>query len=533
MMFVDNLCVWISVISSILVCGVSGCGGKGTNIVEIKLVEVQRTPEEMANIPDEQRLMNHIMRGYEKAVRPVRNATTAVIIRMGLTLTQIFDMDEKNQVLVTNVWLDQEWVDEFLTWNPMMFNNITMLRIPCHKLWLPDIVLYNNAAEYTDGLMPANAMVASDGNVFWPVPTKLQSSCKVDVTYFPFDIQRCRLKFGSWTYDGYQVDITNRTTEVDLSNYVVNGEWELIRIKIVRNVVRYACCDEPFPDVTFYVTIRRRTLYYMYNVVFPCVMMSALTLLVFCLPPDSGEKIALGITVLLAFSVFMLAVAENLPETSEFVPLISIYLTIVMSLTSVSVIMTVFVLNLHHRGPDKRAIPGWLRKIFLGSYRHPSIFLSNNDRCFLNHCSSNEGNFMRNLSLKLTLENIAQELKDELSLDNGVGEPLSNDTHSQNTSQDRRDRAYPTLSGVSGEHSHGHSKQSNSRGKFTKSYEDILFSLTRILDKHEKEEKDYEVMQDWRRLAQTVDRILFCIFLAGTVISTLAILVIAPATQPV
>lgn len=54
-------------------------------------------------------------------------------------------------------------------------------------------------------------------------------------------------------------------------------------------------------------------------------MMSALTLLVFCLPPDSGEKIALGITVLLAFSVFMLAVAENLPETSEFVPLISEY----------------------------------------------------------------------------------------------------------------------------------------------------------------------------------------------------------------
>lgn len=70
----------------------------------------------------------------------------------------------------------------------------------------------------------------------------------------------------------------------------------------------------------------------MYNVVFPCVMMSALTLLVFCLPPDSGEKIALGITVLLAFSVFMLAVAENLPETSEFVPLISQWLQAVWPL---------------------------------------------------------------------------------------------------------------------------------------------------------------------------------------------------------
>ena len=182
-----------------------------------------------------------------------------------------------------------------------------------------------SAAEYTDGVMPANAMVKPTGTVFWPVPTKLQSSCKVDVTYFPFDDQRCKLKFGSWTYDGFQVDITNRSMEVDLVNYVVNGEWELLDVDIVRNVVTYPCCDEPFPDVTFYIHIRRRTLYYMYNVVFPCIMMSALTLLVFCLPPDSGEKIALGITVLLAFSVFMLAVAENLPETSEFVPLISKY----------------------------------------------------------------------------------------------------------------------------------------------------------------------------------------------------------------
>ena len=180
-----------------------------------------------------------------------------------------------------------------------------------------------SAAEYSDGQMPANAMVGFDGNVFWPVPTKLQSTCKVDVTYFPFDEQECKLKFGSWTYDGFQVDMTNRTAEVDLSNYVVNGEWELTNVEIKRNVVYYTCCIEPFPDVTFTVNIRRRILYYMYNVIFPCIMMSALTLLVFCLPPDSGEKITLGITVLLAFSVFMLTVAENLPETSEFVPLIS------------------------------------------------------------------------------------------------------------------------------------------------------------------------------------------------------------------
>ncbi len=45
--------------------------------------------------------------------------------------------------MTTNVWLDQEWHDELLTWNPDDFGGITRVRIPCDKIWLPDIVLYN------------------------------------------------------------------------------------------------------------------------------------------------------------------------------------------------------------------------------------------------------------------------------------------------------------------------------------------------------------------------------------------------------
>ena len=43
-------------------------------------------------LPAEQRLMRYLMRGYERSVRPVRNASDVVLIRMGLTMTQIFDM---------------------------------------------------------------------------------------------------------------------------------------------------------------------------------------------------------------------------------------------------------------------------------------------------------------------------------------------------------------------------------------------------------------------------------------------------------
>ncbi|KHJ92841.1 hypothetical protein OESDEN_07261, partial [Oesophagostomum dentatum] len=56
---------------------------------------------------DEQRLLYHLLKDYEKAVRPVRNASDTVTVRLGMTMTNIFDMDERNQVLTINVWLDQ------------------------------------------------------------------------------------------------------------------------------------------------------------------------------------------------------------------------------------------------------------------------------------------------------------------------------------------------------------------------------------------------------------------------------------------
>ena len=119
-----------------------------------------------------------------------------------------------------------------------------------------------------------------------------------------------------------QVDVTNRTSEADLGNYVNNGEWELLDLRIIRNNKIYACCPQPFPDVTFWFHLRRRTTYYTFNIIIPCIILSLLSMSSFLLPAPSGEKISLGLTVLLAFSVFMLLIAETMPATSEFVPLI-------------------------------------------------------------------------------------------------------------------------------------------------------------------------------------------------------------------
>lgn len=53
-----------------------------------------------------------------------------------------------------------------------------------------------------------------------------RSTCYIDVRWFPFDVQRCELKFGSWTYGGWSLDL--QMIEADVTGYVANGEWDLV-----------------------------------------------------------------------------------------------------------------------------------------------------------------------------------------------------------------------------------------------------------------------------------------------------------------
>ena len=110
----------------------------------------------------------------------------------------------------------------------------------------------------------------------------------------------CHIKFGSWTYSGLQVDLVNKSHTTDLTNYIKSGEWELKYVIVERNIQFYPCCpEEPYPDVIFYIHIRRRILYYLFNIILPCVWLSILSLIGFWLPPDTGEKITLGIRLVL------------------------------------------------------------------------------------------------------------------------------------------------------------------------------------------------------------------------------------------
>lgn len=73
------------------------------------------------------------------------------------------------------------------------------------RLTLRVILFIRSADGNFEVTLATKAMLHYSGRVEWKPPAIYKSSCEIDVEFFPFDEQTCVMKFGSWTYDGFQV----------------------------------------------------------------------------------------------------------------------------------------------------------------------------------------------------------------------------------------------------------------------------------------------------------------------------------------
>lgn len=315
---------------------------------------------------DEYRLVRDLMARYNKQVRPSLKSSEALNVSFGAALAQIIDVDEKNQIITTNLWINQGWIDPKLRWEPQKYGNVSVIRIPYDSIWLPDIVLYNSA-HITSESVSTNVIVTAQGNVTWLSMVIFKSSCDIDVKYFPFDTQNCALEFSSWTFDAYSLNLLIMgDKQGDLSNYMNSTEWHLVEYLQERQTVFFSCCEEPYIFIKNYIRMRRRPLFYVFNMVFPCLLITLVALLGFYMPSDSGEKISMGITTLLSMTVFLMIVADKMPPTSDDLPLIGLYYGITIAIVSFATAMTVLTLNIHHKGSRGHEMPAIVKKIFFG-----------------------------------------------------------------------------------------------------------------------------------------------------------------------
>ncbi|TRY67752.1 hypothetical protein TCAL_15812 [Tigriopus californicus] len=126
---------------------------------------------------EEERLVRDLFRGYNKLIRPVQNMTQKVEVAFGLAFIQLINVNEKNQIMKSNVWLRLVWNDYQLQWDEADYGGISVLRLPPDKVWKPDIVLFNNADGNYEVRYKSNVLIYPDGEVLWVPPAIYQNAC--------------------------------------------------------------------------------------------------------------------------------------------------------------------------------------------------------------------------------------------------------------------------------------------------------------------------------------------------------------------
>uniref|UniRef100_A0A286ZW99 Cholinergic receptor nicotinic gamma subunit n=1 Tax=Sus scrofa TaxID=9823 RepID=A0A286ZW99_PIG len=271
----------------------------------------------------EERLLGDLMHNYNPHLRPAEHDSDVVNVSLKLTLTNLISLNEREEALTTNVWIEMQWCDYRLRWDPSDYEGLWILRVPSAMVWRPDVVLENKSQTYSTNEINLQ-LSQEDGQTI------------------------------EWIF-------------IDPEAFTENGEWA-IRHRPAKMLLDEAAPAEEagHQKVVFYLLIQRKPLFYVINIIAPCVLISSVAVLIYFLPAKAGgQKCTVAINVLLAQTVFLFLVAKKVPETSQAVPLISKYLTFLLVVTILIVVNAVVVLNVSLRSPHTHSMAGGVRKVFL------------------------------------------------------------------------------------------------------------------------------------------------------------------------
>ncbi|XP_071096446.1 neuronal acetylcholine receptor subunit beta-3-like isoform X1 [Haliotis cracherodii] len=311
-------------------------------------------------------LIETVLGSYKKEMRPRCENASNVDVHMEMALRQVVTLSETKQILTSNAWIRLKWNDCRLRWNPAHFNGTDAIHVSYDRIWTPDVTLYDDTASGNNVALSErkfyNLAVTSEGNVSQFFPTILRSICSVDTTYFPFDLQQCPLEFGLWVYDDSMVTLSS-TEQGDVASYQENAEWFLTGVSAVTNPNIYT--NSVYTTIIYTVNIRRRPLFFLLTLFFPCCLICSISAVGFFLPPASGEKIGLEVTVFLSVTLFQFITLERLPPNSKPLPIICVYFMLVMIWASTSCFLAVVVLRVHLKGQQGWKVPPMVRSIFI------------------------------------------------------------------------------------------------------------------------------------------------------------------------
>ena len=147
-----------------------------------------------------------------------------------MKLIRLLYVEEKSQEVTSQAYFSMKWYNDYLKWDPKEFGNIQYLAVQPKEVWIPDIILKNNADANADEIQKGTdtVWIRYDGENLWYPKVTMQSSFKADVVDFPFDNQEFVFHFGSWSSGEDELRIERDNKSMVDTHYLEDAEWNLV-----------------------------------------------------------------------------------------------------------------------------------------------------------------------------------------------------------------------------------------------------------------------------------------------------------------
>lgn len=256
-------------------------------------------------------------------------------------------------MITLNVNFEITWCDDLLKWNTseqtcLRGRNRTQIFFTANEIWTPDIVAVNGpgrSVKENKSLYPI--LVICTGYVKWIYQDMLVSFCEINVKYFPFDRQYCSIHLQSTIYDTSQFTLRTLYNVVRLYKFITT-EWEISHATIEEIDLYNPYYARNFSTIRINIELERRSRFYVIKIICPFSIIAILALFSFCLPTDSGEKIAMCVSILLSLTIYLQIISDYVPKTERGICVLTLYSNLIFLLVFLSCIFNIFTLFIYY-----------------------------------------------------------------------------------------------------------------------------------------------------------------------------------------
>ncbi|KAL3853555.1 hypothetical protein ACJMK2_017090 [Sinanodonta woodiana] len=306
-----------------------------------------------------ERLYNDLLLNYTKGVRPGIESNRSINLEIFLTVSTLLNINAVEEVMSVNGFFNMFWRDERLVWNKTVYDGHSSIMIDPSLIWTPRILLVNPARRFQIfGTYSSEVRVQFDGFIYWTTGDLIETNCNINIRNYPFDIQTCDISIAPF---GYLESEVNQSSSFLLQFDKFprgNGEWELVQT----NTADWSLSGYKFSNFT--LQYKRKYQFVLTTIIVPILILNVMSLVVFRIPSNCGERISFAVTVFLSYIVYLGIITENIPKTSSPMSLLSLYLIAKVSMSACITMATVFIVQISVKSPNT-PVPG--RIVFLMS----------------------------------------------------------------------------------------------------------------------------------------------------------------------